>query len=342
MNYRILMLDTCSISDEEMEKLYAIYKADNRESCKEIPMTSKDEFFSIMREKWENTTRVRCIATDSKGDWVAAGRIEFPTPGTDGHEKRHGWLWLHVLQEHRRNGLGTAMLLKFAQICQENDIEKIGIEFADGAGTEFCRKLGANLDSQRHAKLLKLKEANWEKAKEWQKDSVAETEGVRLEYYLDIPEKVLPEFLSLYNICEADATDWTEDVEHIPIQLSEEKEYRENCKKKNKTLFAILARDACGRLVGMTEIQTLLTEPLMIQQQFTGVVKSFRGKGLGKWLKAEMLLWIRDNIPNADCMITGNNDFNHGVNQINYSLGYKDITKKFHVQLDVAQLLKKQ
>ena len=103
-----------------------------------------------------------------------------------------------------------------------------------------------------------------------------------------------------------------------------------------------MARDAKGKLVGMTEIATLLTEPLMIQQQFTGVIRPFRGKGLGKWLKAEMLFWIRENIPNADCIITGNNDFNHGVNQINYSLGYKDTTMKYSAQFEVADILKQQ
>jgi GNAT superfamily N-acetyltransferase len=300
-------------------------------------------FLLLSKRKWETSRTVRFIAKDEQGDWVATAKATFPTPGTQAHDQnKHAWMWIHVNNEHRRKGIGTQLLLNIAKVCGENEIEKIGIQYPDGPGTPFCQRYGGNLHSQRHVKLLKLKSANWPKALEWQKGSVAEAEGVKLEYYLDIPETMLPEYLNLVNICGNDATDWTEDVPPIEVDITEEIEFRKHCKEQNTILFTLLARDASGNLVGITEISTLKTEQLMLHQRLTGVVRSYRCKGLGKWLKSELLLWIRDNIPDADCIITGNNDFNHGVNHINYSLGYKDVFKEYDAQLDVKELLKNQ
>lgn len=343
MKYDIFRHNPDTITDEEFGKLYRIFKENNQEFGREIPMTRKDELYASIKRKWDTSTTVRFVAKDVQGEWVATAKASFPTPGTKAHElNKHAWLWLHVMQDHRRQGLGSQLLTSIARTCKENGIEKIGIEFPDGPGTPFCQRFGGNLHSQRHVKLIKMADANWAKANEWQKGSAAEAEGVKLEYYLDIPEQMLPEYLNLVNTCSNDATDWTEDVPPIEVDITEEIEFRKHCKEHNTILFTLLARDASGRLVGLTEISTLKTEPLMLHQRLTGVVRSHRGKGLGKWLKSGLLLWIRDNIPNADCIITGNNDFNHGINHINYSLGFKDVYKEYDAQFDVAQLLEKQ
>ena len=61
----------------------------------------------------------------------------------------------------------------------------------------------------------------------------------------------------------------------------------------------------------------------MIEQQFTGVLPSARGRGLGKWIKAAMLTHIRDVYPDVRWVSTGNAGSNAPMLAINKKLGFK-------------------
>lgn len=60
-----------------------------------------------------------------------------------------------------------------------------------------------------------------------------------------------------------------------------------------------------------------------IAQELTGVKPEYRGRGLGKWLKAEMLFHIKENLLETNFIHTGNADFNAPMMSINNSRGFK-------------------
>lgn len=60
-----------------------------------------------------------------------------------------------------------------------------------------------------------------------------------------------------------------------------------------------------------------------IHQRFTGVKEAFRGKGIGKWLKADLLFYIRDTLPGAKFIDTGNAGNNAPMLSINERMGFK-------------------
>ena len=55
----------------------------------------------------------------------------------------------------------------------------------------------------------------------------------------------------------------------------------------------------------------------------TGVRQAYKGRGLGKMLKAEMLLYIRREYPDVKYISTGNADSNAPMLSINQRLGFK-------------------
>ena len=61
----------------------------------------------------------------------------------------------------------------------------------------------------------------------------------------------------------------------------------------------------------------------MIEQLLTGVKQEHRGRGLGKWLKAVMLLRIKDEFSNVNTITTGNATSNAPMLSINNRLGFK-------------------
>jgi len=60
----------------------------------------------------------------------------------------------------------------------------------------------------------------------------------------------------------------------------------------------------------------------------TGVQESYRGRGLGKWLKSGMILLIRDKYPQATYITTGSNVSNAPMLSINDRMGFKVHSKQ--------------
>jgi GNAT superfamily N-acetyltransferase len=86
---------------------------------------------------------------------------------------------------------------------------------------------------------------------------------------------------------------------------------------------AYLTREADGTISGITDIAYSPFQPDRVSQRFTGVRVEARGRGLGKWLKASMLEYIRRTYPEAEWVTTGNANSNDPMLGINHKLGFR-------------------
>jgi GNAT superfamily N-acetyltransferase len=88
----------------------------------------------------------------------------------------------------------------------------------------------------------------------------------------------------------------------------------------------------------MTEITYTPQQPHLIEQELTGVRQAYRGRGLGKWLKAEMLFFIRSEYPDARFVDTGNADHNAPMLSINQRMGFENLLSQTFFEFDVGDL----
>ncbi len=81
--------------------------------------------------------------------------------------------------------------------------------------------------------------------------------------------------------------------------------------------------------------------PERIMQLLTGVKKEYRGRGVGKWLKADMLLYIRDNFSETKYIQTDNAISNAPMISINDRMGFKLNIAQTMYKFDLAKLDRK-
>ncbi|MEZ4811873.1 MAG: GNAT family protein [Caldisericia bacterium] len=88
-------------------------------------------------------------------------------------------------------------------------------------------------------------------------------------------------------------------------------------------LFIAWAKDENGNLIGISELVTNPNNPARLITALTGVSKEYRNKGLCKRMKTELLLYARENLPEAKYILTSSNSDNTVMLAINQKLGFE-------------------
>ena len=88
-------------------------------------------------------------------------------------------------------------------------------------------------------------------------------------------------------------------------------------------MTTMYSKERDGKISGLTETDYLKELGHKISQRETGVRQAYKGRGLGKMLKAKMLLYIRREYPDVKYISTGNADSNAPMLSINQRLGFK-------------------
>lgn len=149
-----------------------------------------------------------------------------------------------------------------------------------------------------------------------------------LEIYRQIPASIIKEFTEVFT--ELGNLVPLGDLEEETVETPESRRTKEQLFDKLGIInISLITRENDGRISGIAEIQYSKETPYLVEQDITGVLPKYRGQGIGKWLKAAMLFYIRDNFPEVTTINTGNADSNAPMLSFNERMGFrKHLTEK--------------
>lgn len=266
-------------------------------------------------------------------------------PAAPGYENNKHLLWAggSVLPEHRRQGIGTMWLPKVLELFDrwpETRIWTADTEEEDGHA--FLQWVGAEGKWTGAENRLKWSEIDWDTVAVWVADGTKRAEGAKLELYENrLPqslwEQYLPIYTTLSNLApreDLDMGDWVSTPESWTEMYSKADE-------RGDSHHTMIIREADGAISGLTEIWYNPVQETMVWQDLTGVLPEYRGRGLGKWLKAAMLQHARDNYDKLEWIVTGNANSNDPMLSINHRLGFKEYKGATSYQIDKDRLREK-
>lgn len=249
------------------------------------------------------------------------------------------WTTAYVRPEYRRQGLAAMWLPVVAKVMREHGCTVVGTNVRHDSGRGFLEWLGSEPKLHEIDSRLELSEVDWEMLQRWVREGQERSPQTRLEIYDGpLPESMLEDFAAqrtkMLNTMPFENLDMG-DIIVTPDRL---RLYQERSALTGEVEHEVIAREPDGVISGMTDTSWAPHRRQLIWQQFTGVLPDARGRGIGKWIKAAMLLHLRELYPDAERIVTGNAQSNDPMLAINRTLGFKPYRTSTEYQMSLEKL----
>lgn len=269
--------------------------------------------------------------------------VRLETAASYEENKHVGYVQIRLDKSHRRKGIGLELTKLIVSKAKETGIiTTLQSNTTYESGIAFCEKFNGILAMESAENRCRLNEVNWELMDEWRNQGQAKgkEENRRLQWFLKCPEDIIEEFCKVY----------TETMNQQPYgELETRPKTTPESRRKTEQEFnklgyrwhTVLTREEDGTISGITDVTFIPDRPYRIEQELTGVLVKYRGKGLGKWLKSEMIFFIKKKYPEVKFISTGNADANSAMLSINTRMGFKIHEEQRSYKFKIADLEKR-
>ena len=246
---------------------------------------------------------------------------------------------IEMLQEYRRRGIGTEAIGMMIEPCEKNN-KSIFITNSQIPETiKFFDAIGAKIAQRHEENKLTFSELDWGMIDQWIKEAEQLNPKTRLETIIGpIPDKYIDEFLKSYD--ETAKLQPKDDLEMGDFTITKEefRKMEQSDKIGGIVPLTIFTIEENGEVSGLTQLRRVPGKEKLLSQNLTGVPIKYRGRKLGKWVKAAMVKMVKEKYPDAEGIVTGNAESNAAMLHINRSLGFKKYKENVMAQVTLDQL----
>ncbi|MHA1576783.1 MAG: hypothetical protein ACTSU3_05430, partial [Candidatus Thorarchaeota archaeon] len=213
----------------------------------------------------------------------------------------------------------------------------IGVVWENG-GRAFNRLIGGTEALDMRVNRLNMDEVDWNMVERWEREGAKRSANASLEFFTSIPDERLEAYCKKYtevlNQAPIDELD-TGDTVYTPESW---KKTEESVAKVGQTWLTAMVLEKNGDISGLSDVLYTPSKVPLMNQWLTGVDQNYRGQGKGKWVKAAMLLKVRETFPEIKTISTSNATSNASMLHINERLGFRLYKEIFHVQIETDKL----
>lgn len=267
---------------------------------------------------------------------IAEGQVELDTASdTNRHVAE---ILVNVLPAHRRQGFGRTLLGHVADEAESMGRTLLFTYTELESGHAFMEWTGATVGMRHDTNQLLIDDLDRELMEGWMSRG-AELAGEFELVWWDgsIPTEHHQEVADLMKVM-SDQPFGDLEVEDLHFTSDHVRDWDASLVARGIDRWMLAVRErSSGRLAGYTAMFLNPTIPDLGQQGDTGVFPEYRGRGLGRWLKAAMILRLVDERPGVTRVRTGNAQTNAPMLKINYEMGFTPFREERIWQLDVAK-----
>ena len=341
-DYNIQPFDVTTASREEWN---SFHKYRRRRSEEILPGDPLEE--NAVYEEWAKAAleenEVKTCAVSLQEDpseiiaWLRMQVIKETSPSYPGNE-HFVVVNLNVLKEHRRKGIGISLLKLVYEFAGAQKKRIIIGGTTTKEGRALNQLIGGTEALEMRVYRLNLDDVDWKMVENWHSEGVERSPDASLEFYETIPDDLLEDYsrkyTEVYNQMPLENLDVGATV-YTPERMRKSEEI---CANTGETWLKAVIREKDGDISGLTDILYHSSKAPLLTQALTGVGQKYRGHGKGKWVKAAMLLKIREIFPDIREISTSIAATNAPMLSINERLGFKLHLEAYHMQVETEKL----
>lgn len=324
---------------EHLQRSYWQLRRDARlEYLPDDPAWSFEEYMQIATN-FSNILHIR--------DWVMLHGDEIIAYAhlrtrTSGENRRLGEFNIVVKPQWRRKGLATRLLPQIYKASQKAGCTAL-LNFVYStmpAGNAYMATIGARKAAIERISQLDVAQLNRSLLQNWQRRAAERAEGIELVLWEGMyPDEAYEPMAAMY-------TDFSRSFPKDDVSFEDEIYTPEMVRSEITSLvdrgnlvWTLVAREGkAGAIVGFTICAQHPSSPQILEQDDTGVLTQWRNCGIGRLLKATMLLKLLPQLPQVRYIRTENAESNAAMLSINEEMGFRPYIENTIWQLDVAAL----
>lgn len=246
--------------------------------------------------------------------------------------------WLAVRPDLRRRGVGDALLrVVLDDLADDGRTSLIVYGPETPVARAFAGRLGLTPQIEERCSRVRVGDIPDDLIDGWLAEGRARDDGYRLVRIEGCcPDDLLPAYrAAAASMVDAptDGLDYTSTPADDARLRSREAMWDEM--RLTPARCVVVAPDGNG--AGMSELFVNGHRPVLAHQGDTGVARDHRGRGLGRWLKAENLRWAQELAPGFEVIETWNAQSNPWMLDINVAMGFRPHGIWLGFQGDVAE-----
>ncbi|WP_167969303.1 GNAT family N-acetyltransferase [Lentzea indica] len=312
-------LDFAQASDEDRRGLYEVVAA---WAVEDTPGKKKPPYAACVA-RWETRDELgfeppRFVVAREDGKIVGYAQVQVSEAEANAHLTI---ATVVVLPEHRRRGIGTALLRAMPSLMNGQTVIESWSVIKGNPGEQFAAARGFRVITSMTRQRLALTEL----------PEVGEPPpGYELVTWKGAaPDEFVEAYVEGLNaIADAPFGETTFDHAHNTVESIRREEAEADA---DRWVVLLLHK---GDVAGVTVVERDSTVPTVAEQFHTVVLPAHRGKGLGRLIKARML----HNLSGVETIYTRTSSQNEHMLRVNHSLGYTDTYTYMAVQAKIADL----
>ncbi|MFN8473629.1 MAG: GNAT family N-acetyltransferase [Anaerolineae bacterium] len=254
------------------------------------------------------------------------------------HNRHIARVEMNVLPAYRRQGIGSRLLAHIAEAADAAGRTMLlgwtESNFRDG--NAFAQALGAKPGIPNSTNQLDMRDLDPALMRRWVERAQERAAGFRVGFWERVyPDEAMPGVLHMLSAMNDAPRD--EDYEEEKWTAEDMREWERILQEEGTIRWTAYAQEiATGAYAGYSEMFWRADRPTIAHQGDTAVLPAYRNLGLGRWLKAAMILRVIAELPEVCFVRTGNADANRPMLSINYEMGFRPYRSWTTYMLEVA------
>lgn len=239
-------------------------------------------------------------------------------------------------RDYRGKGLGTRLLNEVVFYAKKYNKSMLITNSIEESGFKFLETIGSEIGLAMRENRLYLSKVDWNMIDQWIEEGNKLNPTTKLVLWNKVPDDYLERFCKTFTFAgNQSPRDNLAGGDFVMTPKNYRKREEEfGSMGVEPTIAVTIEQD--GTISGLSELLQL--QDKVIRQGLTAVLDSYRGRKLGKWLKAVVLKNIKEAGTKVEYISTTNAESNASMLAINNKLGFKKHKESINSQITLEKL----